>query len=348
MTLDSSSNLGKPETSSAAGLWGQFPIRDDIQDSESANGYVLRMAVANFLNGIPAAKKMLGKTRFAVFDASDADRVASWFGADPVRLAVAFGTTGIGRNSEEMQFRGHDLSRSYFINRLHPRICIRCLEENSRCHADWELSLVTACTHHGNTLVDKCPYCLGDLSWNRPAVNTCQCGNILVELGEPDAPSTLEREFSRWCATKVCTPGSSIEMDLVACPSADDLPLIRLVQPLSLQGGLSLVYALGTADRCSQGDFTVTHRKKSSIGAAQEVLRRGSALLAQVQEGNAVDFKTSSLSVVMKLLAESAAASNQSADKSLAYSLVNKMLRYGGRSTWKSRYPQLSQMDLFP
>jgi hypothetical protein len=122
---------------------------------------------------------------------------------------------------------------------------------------------------------------------------------------------------------------------------------MRLLNPLTLNGGLHLVYALGTAERCSRSDFTVTHRKKSSIAAAQEILRRGSALLEHIQCGDPVDFKQSSLTVVIKLLAESAAACNHAADKSIAYSLITTLLRFGGRSNWKSRYPQLSQMDLF-
>jgi hypothetical protein len=66
----------------SASIYGEFPVRDDISSGESGHGYVLRMAVANFLNGLPAVKRMLGKTRFAVLDSGDAPMLSQWFGAE--------------------------------------------------------------------------------------------------------------------------------------------------------------------------------------------------------------------------------------------------------------------------
>jgi hypothetical protein len=324
-----------------------FPIRDDLRNGEAGHGYVLRMAVANHLNGVPTVKAMLGKTRFSVMDESDASRIAIWFGADPDRLAVALGSTGIGRNADNFLLYGHTLSRSYFINRMYPRICIKCIEESALCRAEWDLSLVATCAHHGLVMLDACQYCGSSLSWNRPAVNICKCGCAFAFGDESICGSTMEREFAKWAGRKISDSGLDINSEAAEMERQPDLPLIRLIQPMSLNGGLNMVYAFGTAQRNSQIDVTAMHRKKSSVAAARDILQNASAFVDQLNSGRRIEFVPSSLSVVRKLLAESASAANNPADRSMAYSLIGSLLHQSGRSNWKSSYPQLSQLELF-
>ena len=324
-----------------------FPIRDDLRSGESAHGYVLRMAVANHLNGVPTVKAMLGKTRFSVLDRSDADSIAIWFGADPDRLATALGSTGIGRNADNFLLFGHILNRSYFINRMYPRICTACIEESPFCRAAWDLSLVTTCAHHGFVLLDSCLCCGSSLSWNRPAVNVCKCGCTFDIGDESICGSTVEREFSKWAEGKISDLESNINSDTAEITAQAKVPLMRLIQPLSLNGGLHMVYALGTAQRSRQTDVPAAHRRKSSVAAARDVLQNASAFVDQLNCGQRIEFVPASLSVVRKLLAESASAANNPADRSLAYSLSGGLLHQSGRSNWKSSYPQLSQLELF-
>jgi len=326
------------------GEFGQFPIQDDICTGESGHGYVLRMATNNLLTGIPAVKNMLGKTRYAVLEAADAPKVASWFGADLGKLELAFGITGTGKREQQMVFQGCDLNRSYFVNRMHPRVCVPCLEEMGRCSAVWEISLVTTCSRHGRWLQDICPNCSQSLSWNRPGLKECLCGNVLTVLDESPSPTLLDIEFAQWVSGALEGPSSPEKSTSGSLLFQSTHTIVHLLAPLTLQGGLSLVQALGTAQRCSQGDFIVCDRRKSSLLAAHETLYRASTFLATVLGFAPIRIKAAKLSVVVKLLAENAASHCQAADRSLALSVLQKLIQYKGRSGWDSPHPHLSQI----
>lgn len=328
---------------------GEFPVRDDIELNESGHGYVLRMAVANYLGGVPAVKKMLGKTRFAVLEDTDAMQICRWFGADPEKLKRALGATGIGRTASDFEICGQPIGRSYFINRMHPRVCSLCLAQAPHCKSQWELSLSTACHLHSVSLIESCPLCGGNLSWNRPSVTTCKCGGSLSSMSLGGGCNALECALSRWIVEKLSSVGEVCEFELP--PNREDgtfdSALIRFLQPLTLCGGMQLIYALGTAERCDTSSSYSSRRKKSSIAFARDMLFQADTMVEKLIASKSVDFRKSSLSVVINLLAESAKASADAADRSLAHSLIYILLRQGGRSNWKSRHPQLSQYELF-
>ncbi|OYT88702.1 MAG: hypothetical protein CFE43_20885 [Burkholderiales bacterium PBB3] len=328
---------------------GEFPIRDDIGTGESGHGYVLRMAVVNCLGGLPAVKKMLGKTRYAVLEDTDAHRIAGWFGANLARLSRALGSTGIGKAEGGFEFCGHSIGRSYFVNRMYPRVCALCSADEPYCKSQWELSLATTCHLHCVALIDSCPWCGSDLSWNRPSLMTCKCGGNLASMQNLRDSSAFENAISRWLAMKLhpqddvnCIESARKTMHLDM-----ESALTRLIKPLTLGGGMQLIYALGTAQRSDVSELRVSHRKKSSIVSASEILLQANAMVSKLMDFQHVEFRQSNLSVVVKLLAETAKANSDAADRSLALSLIYVLLRQGGRSNWKSRYPQLSQYELF-
>ncbi len=328
---------------------GEFPIRDDIGPFESGHGYVLRMAVSNFLGGLPAVKRMLGKTRFSVLEDVDAGQIANWFGANPEKLSIALGATGIGKPAINFEFCGHSIGRSYFVNRMHPRVCRLCLFEDPLCKNQWELSLVTACHLHAVALIDSCPWCGEPLSWNRPAVTQCKCGGTLVSTQTTGNCEMLEVAIARWMAGRLNPWDDS--SGIGAAQRTEDLShnsmLLRLLKPLSLGGGMQLIYALGTAERSDACESYVSQRKRSSIVSARDMLFQADSMVGKLMAAQHVDFRKSNLSVVVNLLAETAKANSEDADRSLAHSLIYVLLRQGGRSNWKSRHPQLSQYELF-
>lgn len=335
---------------SAASIYGEFPIRDDISIGESGHGYVLRMAAANYLNGLPAVKKMLGKTRFAVLDCGDAPLLSQWFGADLQKLERALGATGIGRTESEFEICGQVLARSYFVNRMHPRVCPLCLEKAPYCRSHWEISLVTACHLHGFLLEDKCRWCGASMSWNRPSVTICKCGMALLGDAEYSPCTPLEGHVSLWVSTQVADRVPASAASTFSSPlefEASEVSLIRLLEPLTLGGGLQMIYALGTAERSDTSSSHEVIIKKSSLRSARDVICNAAAMVERLMASEHVEFRRSNLSVVVNLLAESAKASSDSADRSLAHSLIYVLLRQGGRSNWKSKYPQLSQYELF-
>ena len=331
------------------GNFGEFPIRDDIAPGESGHGYVLRMAVANYLGGLPAVKKMLRKSRFSVLENVDANQISRWFGADPEKLNLALGATGTGKHASNFEFCGHVIGRSYFVNRMYPRVCALCLAQAPYCRSHWELSLFTACHLHGVTLMDSCPWCGHHLSWNRPTVTTCKCGGNLASAPKTCDSTGFEDVISKWIAMKmnpldeVSGGDASKKIEGLLLESK----LMRLLKPLTLGGGMQLVYALGTAERSDASASYVSHRKRSSILSARDMLFQADVMVGKLMTSQHVDFRKSSLSVVVNLLAETAKSSSDSVDRSLAHSLIYVLLRQGGRSSWKSRHPQLSQYELF-
>lgn len=334
-----------------ASIDGEFPVRDDISSGESGHGYVLRMAVANYLNGLPAVKRMLGKTRFAVLDSGDAPMLSQWFGADLQKLTLALGVTGIGRPESEFELYGQILGRSYFVNRMYPRVCPLCLDQVPHCLSYWEVSLATACHRHGVLLEDKCRWCGADVSWNRPSVSMCKCGIHFGGDGERFPCTPLEEAISHWIAMKLVGGQSALESSTPSLSGNSgifEISLMRLLRPLTLGGGLQMLYALGTAERSDTSSSShALVRKKSSLVSARDIMGNAAAMLERLMTSDYVEFRRSSLSVVINLLAESAKANSDPADRSLAHSLIHVLLRQGGRSNWKSRYPQLSQYELF-
>lgn len=322
----------------------EFPIREEIRSDESGHGYALRMAEANHIAGLPVVKAWLGKTRFAVLDESDAEALAHWFGADPARLAEALGATGLNKRSNEIRFAGQILGRFYFVNRMHPRVCPLCLSNARHCRAAWDVALTTACPTHGVSLVEQCQICQRRLSWERPAVDICQCGWSLVLEASPARAPAIEIGISAWVASKLSSePPVSDAGSLVNLNG----PLARLLQPLSLNGGLHLIHALGAAAQSDKSEHVPPIREKSSIPAAREILARADRVVEQIGRGEPAALRVTRMSVVVQLLAESASAQVAAADRSLAHSLISAFLHQGGRSNWKSRYPQLSQLEMF-
>lgn len=122
---------------------------------------------------------------------------------------------------------------------------------------------------------------------------------------------------------------------------------MRLLRPLTLDGGLKMIYALGTAERSDASASHALQRKKTSIASARDVLLQAETMAGKLIAVEHVDVRKSSLSVIVNLLAESTKANTDAVDRSLALSLIYVLLRRGGRSNWKSRHPQLSQYELF-
>lgn len=322
----------------------EFPLRDDVLPDESGHGYALRMAEANHIRGLPVLKMWLGKTRFAVLDESDAGVLAHWFGADPFHLAEALGASGLNKRSNDILFSGQMLGRFYFVNRMHPRVCPLCLANARHCRAAWDIALMTACPTHGVSLIEQCQVCHRRLSWERPAVDVCQCGWSLVFQAAPAPASVNEMGVSAWIAEKLRIGSPLYQLDRWADLNG---PLVRLLQPLSLNGGLHLIHALGAAAQVDEGARVSYIREKSSIAAARDVLARAGRVVERIDRGEPAAFRVSKMSVIVQLLAESASAQRAAADRSLAHSLISAFLRQGGRSSWKSRYPQLSQLEMF-
>lgn len=323
-----------------------FPIRDKVLQGESGQGYVLRMATANGLRGLPFVKACLGRSRFQTLDAADATSVSKWFGASEAELTQALGRLSRKDEGERFSYAGHDMGRSYFVNRGHPRVCSRCLSLNGYCRAEWDFVLAVACPRHACLLHDRCPMCTRALDWNRPSLMSCHCYSDLRMWPSQDGlPSLLETAFARWVSMAV----APLTLDESPVNSAwiEQDGLMRLLRPLSLGAGLSLTYALASsAGRCADG-VNQRVRKKASLSQGRQVLVVADQLVQRIADGQRIELQESQRTVTVALLFEAIVKAKCPEDKAIALSILSAVYKKGGRTRWSGRYGQLSQMQLF-
>jgi hypothetical protein len=76
------------------------------------------------------------------------------------------------------------------LNYRRSRLCPKCLRDRPIWWAVWDLSLVTACPIHRCLLVNRCPACERNLSWQRRSIHQCRCGfdfrNLIPETANRD------------------------------------------------------------------------------------------------------------------------------------------------------------------
>jgi TniQ len=327
----------------------QFPFQDDIRPGESGKGYALRMVRENHLHGLSQLKAWLGKGKATAIDGAAAALLHRWFGADQAALEFALGRTTTGHRDSHFVYAGQTLGRSYFLNRSYPRICPACVRQDGMCVIAWDFALVVACEKHHNVLMDRCPLCQKPLSWTRPSVNTCRCEHTFDASWTPEAASPLEWQFALWMEARVL---SGTATDLAPLPGAFSRPeglepLIRLLWPLSLNGGLHITYALATASDYDEAMPGRTRERQTSLQKAQKLLRRANALAEKIVRFKPVRLRIHRPTVILHLLAEAASAQATIADRQLAQSILASLLSQKATSNWAGRNPQLSQMSLF-
>lgn len=143
------------------------------------------------------------------------------------------------RDGKEFQLLGHPLGGSLTYSPLRlktPAICPCCIAENRYIDAFWDLRSAIACPVHGTHVLDRCPACSTPLTWFRPGLLTCKCGQNLRQLDSRPASSDVI-DLMRLLYAK-----------LHRLPMPDNLsnslPIIELWS-LPLQSVLELLVAIG-------------------------------------------------------------------------------------------------------
>lgn len=329
-----------------------FPFHDVVRPGESGQGYALRMAAVNHLNGLPQLKIWLGKSRFATLDALDTPSLHRWFGANEQDLDHALGWTHTGRSSQRYVYAGHSLGRSYFLNRTYPRACFACLQSAGYCSATWDFSLNVACVSHGEVLSDMCPNCTRPLSWHRPAPGTCSCYLELPPQTEQTQATPLEIQFSAWIEHRVLNEqGLDVEVARPSLGTAEFhaalVPLMQLIWPLSLNGGMHVTFALATAAGYENPPSPSAPRPRTPLKKAQHFLLKANEVAHQIGQQGELQLRIQRSSVVIQLLADCMFGGAPPADRHLAQSLLVTVLHQKRKTRWSGVNPQLSQMMLF-
>lgn len=210
-------------------------VSGDPFPDESLHGFVLRMAGRNRMAGLKWVLDQLGRRSIAQLGEADERKIVYLFGADPHSVE---GLIVRSRWIDGMQvhwIHGQEVTRPYLLRTARPQWCPRCLAELGYARVTWDFQLVTACQIHGVKLLERCPSCSRALRWQRRSLLACTCGAGLQNV--PCTPAgDAELAVARW-----------IDAHL-ACDSTIDSCTASwrpLLEGLSLDGGMRLVYAAG-------------------------------------------------------------------------------------------------------
>ncbi|MFM0428437.1 TniQ family protein [Paraburkholderia aspalathi] len=145
-------------------------IRPTPIDSESATGYLLRLAEANGYTSLLDLDLLVSKEPKLEEVAGIGTMLAT------KRLSKLRGAVTRFRNLKMTDPGGLD---QQYWNGRRPRYCPACLAANSYWRALWDITLVTACPIHCVELCDSCSKCDHPLSWKRARLAACDCGAYL-------------------------------------------------------------------------------------------------------------------------------------------------------------------------
>lgn len=181
-----------------------FPQRE-----EGPQGYLLRLAEANFLTVRDLEQLNI---RFDLVNLQR-NQLMPKLALDPQLHA----------HVERINALADKIGRSW--NRQQARWCVHCLSELPIWRASWELLFYDACSQHGVWLVDQCSSCGSAVRWNRPHLLRCPCG------------ADLREEISRACPDAVGQLSAILASSLLAKPldDASEIPVLRGMSVVDIQ-----------------------------------------------------------------------------------------------------------------
>lgn len=156
-------------------------IRPHPVPGEDLHHFLQRVANANGLPGIHRVLRTVGMTFHG-------ERPPAWYETVGALLNISPGDLQhmdivpdrLAGKRQRFWHHGHSLH----VHHLHqngPRICTSCLKAHGYGQAVWALTAMTTCPEHEALLLDACPRCDRWLSWRRPDMFRCPCGNDLRE-----------------------------------------------------------------------------------------------------------------------------------------------------------------------
>jgi hypothetical protein len=234
--------------------------------TESARGYVLRLAEANGAS-VKELLRYAGVQVNANTIRLPLDKLEPLLGCAPGRLS---GISNVGEEingKREFSILGHGSGltvRQEFIRFRHPKFCIKCAQESNFIDALFDLELVVACPRHRCALISRCTSCGNDLQWFRRGLLTCTCGHSL-EQNESSLLPECVIELMTILAKRV--HGES----LAECQNHSNFPIEHLESvPL-----WSLLWILDRLGRCELQSCGLPRNSpmEAVAHAAAEVLR---------------------------------------------------------------------------
>ena len=245
-----------------------LPFSGSPHIGESGHGFLLRMAERNGIR-LHEFFAILTLNRRRRFKPEDAPALARLFDCGASDIVPLFVTSGYGQYCvRRFNFYGYQVTRFYFLDQKHPKVCPRCLAEFGYANAIWDLSLFLWCPVHECALIDRCPACDRELSWFRPGIATCTCGG--------DLKSCIDRSALPWSAMALAVVLSRAMND--GCGQnlkypAEYKATISVLSVLSLDGVMRLIWVLGVGGDSARG--IGMGRKRRSIAETALIINAG-------------------------------------------------------------------------
>jgi len=152
---------------------------------ESGLSWVLRLADFNLLHGPRPLLRISGLKGGTVSHTEvNLERLAMACGGDPALLTPYSWKL----SALTVDFHGHLLSLRNLRNGW-ARVCPHCIRDLGFARSAWDVRLITACVVHRVQLISSCDRCNSSLSWLRPRLGRCKCGQDLTEVATTSAPS---------------------------------------------------------------------------------------------------------------------------------------------------------------
>lgn len=162
--------------------------------NESFRGYLLRIVDLNGFKGIRIFKR-----KFNFFNFNYNHFCDDMFVKELINLLAPALFTEPAKL--ERYFNSHWVWNIYQSNReylqglfnQHCRLCPLCIKENGYYESNWDFSLTTFCHKHNCYLIDKCPSCKKQITWQGGSLDKCHdCDEVYsdspVELIPNDSP----------------------------------------------------------------------------------------------------------------------------------------------------------------
>lgn len=138
---------------------------------ESLNGYLQRLAEANFLSSASLLLSARGLTLKAQYTPAEIELLANLTQQSAGRLRQL---------AEFHQVQG-SLQAGYFLRRKGIAVCPECLAQAPYIRQAWHHELVTACPIHSRQLLEQCPQCARAIEPGRCPFLGCRCGQSFCE-----------------------------------------------------------------------------------------------------------------------------------------------------------------------
>ena len=314
------------------------PIQIECLDDESGLGYLLRWLGANHLP-FRWLKGGLGIRGPRLPDARDAIVLSHLTGMEYKQikriLMESFGNAqegGIMVYGQQLLFKDLYRFRS-------PQVCISCIHQKGYISRNWEFGPIPVCIAHRTYLIDQCGHCKKPISWDRPAIDVCQCKRILAgDLKDLEQPSTQEITLAQW-VLKPLIQGAPEESS-ATIPKA-----LGWINTLSLDGALRIIKAFGVCELPHQAIPSSFPWGRCASTYWRDIFKRASIRIEQfINDPTSPELQT----LVYQPFLEGLAAKPLTAiDKDIALHLLKEIFNYKPLTRFRGGKGHLSQRRLF-